>query len=47
MIIGLSLAGTAMGQAAGFSTSNPEGIAGFWVVSLITLFGILFFNRHA
>jgi uracil permease len=42
MIIGLSLAGTAMGQAAGFSTSNPEGIAGFWVVSLITLFGILF-----
>ena len=41
MIIGLSLAGTAMGQA-GFSQINPGGIDGFWIVALVTLFTILF-----
>ncbi|MDY0210080.1 MAG: solute carrier family 23 protein [Acholeplasma sp.] len=44
MIIGLSLAGTAMNQAAGFGESNPGGISGYWVVSIVTLLSIIVFT---
>jgi len=44
MIIGLSLAGTAMSQAAGFSVETGLSQSSYWVVALITLFGIMFFT---
>lgn len=44
MIIGLSLAGTALSQASGFGVNNPNGITGFWIVSLVTLLGIIVFT---
>ncbi len=42
MIIGLSLAGTAMTQAAGLS--NGVAQSSYWVVAIVTLFCILFFT---
>ncbi len=42
MIIGLSLAGNAMTQAAGFDGAVSQG--SFWVVAIITLFSILLFT---
>ena len=44
MIIGLSLAGTAMSQAAGFSAETGLSQSSFWVIALITLFCIMFFT---
>jgi uracil permease len=42
MIIGLSLAGVAMTQAAGFDGVSAQ--SSYWAVALITLFSILFFT---
>lgn len=44
MIIGLSLAGTAMSQAAGYSSTTGLSQSSFWAVALITLFCIMFFT---
>lgn len=41
MIIGLSLAGSAMQQASGFSNATPAGLGGYWAVALVTLISIL------
>lgn len=41
MIIGLSLAGSAMQQASGFSGSTPSDLGGYWAVALVTLISIL------
>lgn len=44
MIIGLSLAGTAISQAAGYSAETGLSQSSFWVIALITLFCIMFFT---
>lgn len=46
MVIGISLAGVAMGQASGYSEATPGGSNIAWTIALVTMISTIFFSVY-